>query len=68
MVWYLKTTEVFMMKKFIKYIVFICLASFSYLTFADNHMPKTYAMEGYQCDFADGKGLNDVLRLSLIHI
>ena len=64
MVWYLKTMEVFMMKKFIKYIVFICLVSFIYLTFADNHMPKTYAMEGYQCDFADGKGLNDVLRVA----
>ena len=52
------------MKKFIRYLVFLSLISFSYVAYSDNHMPRTYAMEGYQCNLADGKGLDDVLRVA----
>ena len=47
-----------------KYLIFLCLISFSYVTYSDNHMPKTYGMEGWQCNFDKGKDLDDLKRFT----
>ena len=50
------------MNKFIKYIAFLGLIFFSYMAYSDNHVPRSYGMEGYQCNLQPGKDLNDVMK------
>jgi len=45
--------------KIIKNISIALALSFSALTYADNHYPPTFTMEGLQCSFVEGKDMDD---------
>lgn len=51
------------MNKFIKYISVLGLISLIHMAYSDNHVPRSYGMEGYQCNLQPGKDLNDVMKL-----
>ena len=52
------------MQKMIKAFLILALFSFYSLSYSDNHLPDYSAMESFQCKFKDGKGMDDVVRVS----
>ena len=42
----------------------IIVSLLSFATFADDHKPVSYGMEGYQCNFKEGKDLDDALNFT----
>ena len=48
-----------------KYLLNITIAlTLSFSLFADDHKPVSYGMEGYQCNFKQGKDLDDALNFT----
>ena len=47
-----------------KLLLALFLASFLNFAYADNHRPVSYGMEGYQCNFKDGKDIDDVIKFA----
>jgi hypothetical protein len=47
----------------IKLLVAAIFATFLNVTYADNHYPATYAMEALQCNFEEGKDMDDAMKV-----
>jgi hypothetical protein len=47
----------------IKLLVAAIFATFLNVAYADNHYPATYAMEALQCNFEEGKDMNDAMKV-----
>ena len=47
----------------IKLLVAAIFATFLNVTYADHHYPATYAMEALQCNFEEGKDMDDAMKV-----
>ena len=52
------------MQKLIKFFLITLLLPFYSLSYSDNHVPDYSVMESFQCNFNEGKGMSDLIRVS----
>ena len=52
------------MQKIIKVFLITLLLPFYSLSYSDNHVPDYSVMESFQCNFNEGKGMSDLIRVS----